>query len=142
MITAVSTSLLLQGLFLCSLLNFSLSAPAVVTITIVDFTSWPFRGEIAGFANPVDEDYAYASNLMTPPDDARLCEFPPSLLDKDNNTISVELRTPVAMLISLGGCNPVTLFAYSECVVIDRATGATTRRRLGSARRCARDPAG
>jgi hypothetical protein len=36
----------------------------------------------------------------------------------------------------------VTLFAYSECVVIDRATGATTRRRLGSARRCARDPAG
>ena len=82
------------------------AAPAVVTV--VDFTSWSFRGDIANFANPLDEDFAYASNLMLPPDNPELCEFPPSLLVGNNNTITVEMRTPVALLISLGGtCRPI-----------------------------------
>jgi hypothetical protein len=91
------------ALLLC-LLPTSVATRAI--LTIVDFTSWSYRAEVADFANSLDGNLVYAASLMIPPDHPQLCTFPESLLDADNNTIAVELRTPVALLVSLGGCDP------------------------------------
>ena len=79
-----------------------MGAPAV--ITIVDFSTWSYRADIADFGNALSSDMVYAASLVTPPDDPRLCKFPPSFaVHNETNTFTVQ--TPIAILASLGGCS-------------------------------------
>ena len=84
----------------------STTAAGQAILKIVDFQSWYFRAEIAEFGLYLEPNMVYPANLMTPPEDPRLCEFSESLFEHVNNT-SVEIIAPVGLLISHGACNPL-----------------------------------
>ena len=87
----------LRLLFFASLLHISSAARAVITVQ--DYSPWPYRAEIAD-----DNDSEYTFVLMTPPDDALLCKFPPSLAEDIGNTSFGAYDRKVALFVSLGGC--------------------------------------
>jgi hypothetical protein len=74
---------------------------------IVDFTSLKYGAEIADFGSYLDSNIVYPANLMTPPDDAQLCQFPESIFEYVNITSTVDIFAPVALLVSHGGCSPL-----------------------------------
>jgi hypothetical protein len=91
-------TLSLSLVFFAGILHFSSAARAVITVQ--DYTPWPYRAEIAD-----RYDSVYEFVLMTPPDDALLCEFPPSLVDEIGIHSYPESRAQVGLLVSLGGCS-------------------------------------
>jgi len=67
-----------------------------------------YEGEVAGFGDQFSDDKPSYANLMLPPDDKLLCEFPPSLLNMTRNEaqeIMTSQRGPIALLVSRGKCD-------------------------------------
>lgn len=74
-------------------------------ITLLDNTLWSYRAETADFGYPIDDKFVYHATMMTPPGgDSQLCSFPPFLLTEMVEKAD-QLKTPVALLVSLGGCD-------------------------------------
>jgi hypothetical protein len=90
--------------FFASILHVSSAVKAVITVQ--DYGPWTYRAEIA-HDHDLEDRYIFGLrfSLMTPPDDALLCEFPPSLVDDiGKNSYSDDTKSSVALLVSLGGC--------------------------------------
>lgn len=94
-------------------------------VTIVDSAIWSYGAQMAiGYGQTLDSSL-YSANLMLPPgDDLQMCEFPEDLADwvqstedYSNTTGSISapplFGTPVALLVSLGGCSLYTKAAIA-----------------------------
>eukprot|EP00934_Nitzschia_sp_Nitz4_P003206 Nitzschia sp. Nitz4//scaffold119_size111653//28316//29500//NITZ4_004183-RA/size111653-processed-gene-0.30-mRNA-1//-1//CDS//3329533815//3196//frame0 len=75
-------------------------------MTVVESASWTYLCEVTDLGKNLDLDKVYTAVLMTPPaDDLQLCEVPASL---QSNQTSRANEWPVALLVSLGGCDVAT----------------------------------
>lgn len=76
------------------------------TLTVIDFASWTYQCDFSDYGNTLDLNLAYSASMMTPPGgDPQLCEFPEDLVGTfENQTSTSQLSRPVALLVSLGGC--------------------------------------
>lgn len=76
-------------------------------LTVIDFAPWSYTCIISDYGNSLDLGFIYAGNIMRPPGDPQLCAFPEEISDVlDNMTESLTLsQSPIALLVSLGGCD-------------------------------------
>ena len=79
------------------------SRPSGRVIVQVDDPSTKYKGLVATFGNPLEQDLQV--NIMLPPDyetDPYLCEYPQSLLSRDN-VLAVNYSQPIALFVAIGG---------------------------------------
>jgi hypothetical protein len=75
-------------------------------LSVVDFSPYAYACEISDYGDSLVEDMFYRAILMKPPGDPQLCEFPPLLASEDFNlTLPIQLKSPLGLLVSLGGCD-------------------------------------
>lgn len=75
-------------------------------LSVIDFSPYTYACEISSYGNNLDRDMVYRAVLMKPPDNPQLCEFPENFMSTTSNwTFPLVLRSPLALLVSLGGCD-------------------------------------
>jgi hypothetical protein len=76
---------------------------------------YTYRAEFANFGYTIDDNYIYHANLMIPPNGSeQLCSFPASMLEDTEIQYRIEdMNEPVAMLVSMGGCDTQTKVAVA-----------------------------
>ena len=75
-------------------------------LSVVDFSPYAYACEISDYGNSLKNDAIYRATLMRPPEDPQLCTLPSIASTTDANFASVSpFRVPVAMMVSLGGCD-------------------------------------
>jgi hypothetical protein len=81
--------------------------PPAMALTVMDTDPRSYRAQAAIFGYQFDDVRAVDANLMLPPDDPSLCEFPPSLynISKAEANLTMEVQRPIALLVSRGKCN-------------------------------------
>lgn len=100
---AATTVMWFQSLIFVVMVRSSIANRAI--ITLLDNTLWSYRAETAEFGYRIDDKFVYHATMMTPPgDDSQLCSFPSFMLDEKDGKAE-QLKTPVALLVSLGGCD-------------------------------------
>lgn len=96
-------------LFVMCALPWDAGANTRAVLSVVDFSPYAYSCEISTYGNNLDRDMVYRAILMRPPEDPQLCELPTIVLhDNSNITLSGDIRTPLALLVSLGGCDVYT----------------------------------
>jgi len=75
-------------------------------LSVIDFSPYAYACEISDYGNSLKNDAIYRATLMRPPEDPQLCTLPSIASTTDANRASViPFRVPVAMMVSLGGCD-------------------------------------
>jgi len=64
------------------------------------------RAQIANFGYQFRDDIFFEANLMLPPDDEKLCEFPSSLvsMEREEMALNETKQIPIALLVARGAC--------------------------------------
>ncbi len=85
------------------------SAGTRAVLSVIDFSTFAYTCEISPYGDNLDRNMIYTATLMRPPMDPQLCEFPAfDSTVASNLTIPIELQAPLALLVSLGGCDVYT----------------------------------
>ena len=89
-------------------------------LSVVDFSPYAYACEISDYGNSLKNDAIYRATLMRPPEDPQLCTLPSIALSTDSNISSVvPFRVPVAMMVSLGGCDVHTKLDVALQLIVE-----------------------
>jgi hypothetical protein len=81
--------------------------PGSVLVTVLDSEPVTYESQIAYFGDDFQDDSVMGANVMVPPDDVTLCDYPPSLLNmtlEEAQNLTASQSSPIALLVSRGKC--------------------------------------